>query len=242
MNHHLRVVQEAAEHRIAVNPHEPVKDTGLRRTYPNWVSREGARGAEYDAWAVPKNDPGHVPELIFTRMLSGPMDYTSGVFSLEGRGATEPDIPSTLARQLAFYIAIYSPIQMVADLPENIVAYPQALDFVQRVGVDWYESLLLDGAVGEYAVIARQVREGETWFVGGVTDEQPRDVTITLDFLYADTEYVATIWEDGEGADGMGEDRHAMNVREVTVRQGDTLDVHMARAGGFVIEIALSGE
>lgn len=237
VNHHLRVVQEAAEHRIAMNPHEPVKDTGLRRTYPNWVSREGARGAEYDAWAAPKNGPDHVPELIFTRMLSGPMDYTPGVFSLEGRGATEPDIPSTLARQLAFYVAIYSPIQMVADLPENIAAYPRALDFVQRVGVDWHDSRLLDGAVGEFAVIARQVREGETWFVGGVTDDQPRDVTITLDFLYPDTEYVATIWEDGEGADGLGEDRHAMNVREVTVRQGDTLDLHMARAGGFAIEI-----
>ncbi len=242
VNHHLRVVQEAAEHRIAVNPHEPVKDTGLRRTYPNWVSREGARGAEYDAWAVPKNDPGHVPELIFTRLLSGPMDYTSGVFSLEGRGATEPDIPSTLARQLAFYIAIYSPIQMVADLPENIVAYPQALDFVQRVGVDWHESLLLDGAVGEYAVIARQVRDSETWFVGGVTDDRPRDASFALDFLDPGTEYVATIWEDGEGADGMGDDRHAMNVRTVTVRQSDTLDLYMARAGGFAVEIAPASE
>lgn len=242
VNHHLRVVQEAAEHRIAVNPHEPIKDTGLRRTYPNWVSREGARGAEYDAWAVPKNDPAHVPELIFTRMLSGPMDYTPGVFSLEGRGANSPDLPSTLARQLAFYVAIYSPIQMVADLPENIAAYPHALDFVQRVGVDWEDSRLLDGAVGEFAVIARQVREDDAWFVGGVTDDQPRDITITLDFLDAETEYVATIWEDGEGADGLGEDRHAMNVREVTVRQGDTLDMHMARAGGIAIEIALSGE
>ncbi|VVT20627.1 glycoside hydrolase family 97 protein [Erythrobacter sp. EC-HK427] len=242
VNHHLRVVQVAAEHRIAVNPHEPIKDTGLRRTYPNWVSREGARGAEYDAWGVPKNGPDHVPELIFTRMLSGPMDYTSGVFSLEGRGATAPDIPSTLARQLAFYIAIYSPIQMVADTPENLEAHPEALDFARRVGVDWHESMLLEGAVGEYAVIARQVREGETWFVGGVTDDQPRDVTIDLGFLYTDTEYVATIWEDGEGADGLGDNRHAMNVRTVTVRQGDTLDVHMARAGGFAIEIALSGE
>ena len=242
VNHHLRVVQVAADHHIAVNPHEPVKDTGLRRTYPNWVSREGARGAEYDAWAVPKNDPGHVPELIFTRLLSGPMDYTPGVFSLEGRGATAPDIPSTLARQLAFYVAIYSPIQMVADLPENIEAYPQALDFVQRVAVDWYDSRLLEGAVGEYAVIARQAREGDAWFVGGVTDETPRDVTIALDFLYPDTEYAATIWEDGEGADGMGDNRHAMNVRTVTVRQGDTITTRMARAGGFAIELKYSGE
>ncbi|MBH5322006.1 glycoside hydrolase family 97 protein [Aurantiacibacter sediminis] len=242
VNHHLRVVREAAEHQIAMNPHEPIKDTGLRRTYPNWVSREGARGAEYDAWAVPKNDPGHVPELIFTRMLSGPFDYTPGVFSLEGRGATEPDIPSTLARQLSFYITIYSPIQMVADIPENIAAYPRALDFVQRVGVDWHESLLLDGAVGEFAVIARQVRDSETWFVGGVTDDQQREATFALDFLDEGTQYVATIWEDGEGADGMGDDRHAMNVRTHTVTRGDSLTVQMARAGGFAIEIAPVGE
>ena len=242
VNHHLRVVKEAAEHRIAVNPHEPVKDTGLRRTYPNWVSREGARGAEYDAWAEPKNGPDHVPELIFTRMLSGPMDYTSGVFSLEGRGAMSPDIPSTLARQLAFYIAIYSPIQMVADLPENIEAYPDALDFVKRVPVDWSESKLLAGSVGEYAVIARQDRGSDAWYLGGVTDDQPRAVSIPLDFLYGNTEYVARIWEDGPGADGLGEDRHAMTVREVTVRKGDTLDLAMARAGGFAVEIKFSGE
>ncbi len=242
VNHHLRVVQEAAEHHIAMNPHEPVKDTGLRRTYPNWVSREGARGAEYDAWSVPKNGPDHVPELIFTRMLSGPMDYTPGVFSLAGRGATSPDIPSTLARQLAFYVAIYSPIQMVADLPENIAAYPAALDFVQRVAVDWEDSRLLHGAVGDYAVIARQVRDGDSWYIGGVTDDQPRDTIITLDFLDPGTEYVATIWEDGEAADGLGDNRHAMNVRVVTVRQGDTLDAHMGRAGGFAIEVAVSAE
>ena len=242
VNHHLRVVQVAAKNRVAVNPHEPVKDTGLRRTYPNWVSREGARGAEYDAWAVPKNDPGHVPELIYTRMLSGPFDYTPGVFSLKGRGASEPDIPSTLARQLAFYVTIYSPIQMIADLPENIAAYPQALDFVKRVPVDWYDTKLIDGAVGEYAVIARQDRESDAWYVGGVTDETPRAVSIPLDFLHGDTEYVARIWEDGEGADGMGKDRHAMNVREVIVRKGDRLDVAMARAGGFAIEIKFTGE
>jgi alpha-glucosidase len=242
VNHHLRVVKEAAQHRIAVNPHEPVKDTGLRRTYPNWVSREGARGAEYDAWASPKNGPDHVPELIFTRLLSGPMDYTPGVFSLKGRDASEPDLPSTLARQLAFYVAIYSPIQMVADLPENIAAFPQALDFVKRVAVDWHDSRLIEGAVGEYAVIARQAREGEAWYLGGVTDDSPRKVSIPLDFLSSDTEYVARIWEDGAGADGLGKDRHAMNVREITVRRGDTLQVAMARAGGFAIEIKSAGE
>ncbi|TIX51729.1 glycoside hydrolase family 97 protein [Alteraurantiacibacter aquimixticola] len=242
VQHHLRVVRIAADHHIAVNPHEPVKDTGLRRTYPNWVSREGARGAEYDAWGVPKNGPDHVPEMIFTRLLSGPMDYTPGVFSLRGRGAEAPDIPSTLARQLAFYVAIYSPIQMVADLPENIAAYPEALDWVQRVPADWSESRLLDGAVGEYAVIARRDRNSQGWYIGGVTDAEARDATVALDFLDPGTAYVATIWEDGETADGLGEDRHALDVRSYTVTSTDTLTLHMARAGGFAIELAPAGE
>ncbi len=236
-NHHLKVVREAAEHRIAVNPHEPIKDTGLRRTYPNWVSREGARGAEYDAWAVPKNDPGHVPELIFTRMLSGPMDYTSGVFSLEGRGAAAPDIPSTLARQLAFYIAIYSPIQMVADLPENLIKYPRALDFTKRVPADWSESLLLGGAVGEFAIIARKDRASDSWWVGGVTDHTSRRVDVPLDFLDTSRLYRMTVWKDGDSADGLGDDRHAMIVETTTVTTESQVAIDIARAGGFAVEL-----
>lgn len=236
VRHHLKVVEEAAEHQIAVNPHEPIKDTGLRRTYPNWVSREGARGAEYDAWAEPKNDPGHVPELIFTRLLAGPMDYTPGVFSLEGRGATSPDLPSTLARQLAFYVTIYSPIQMVADLPDNLVRYPRALDFVKRVPADWAESMLVDGKVGEYAVIARRDRDTSNWYVGAVTDSAEREVEVPLSFLEPGTNYAATIWRDGATADGLGDDRHAIEVETITVSSDQTLDLRIAPAGGFAIE------
>lgn len=235
--HHLKVVETAARHKIAVNPHEPIKDTGLRRTYPNWVAREGARGAEYDAWGVPKNLPDHVPTLVWTRMLAGPFDYTPGVFSLAGRGATSPDIPSTLARQLAFYVVIYSPIQMVADLPENLEKWPRALDFVKRVPVDWAETRVLDGAIGEYAVIARKDRASANWYVGGVTDANARPQTIKLDFLDEARRYTATVWRDGEGADGLGTDRHAMTVETRRVRRGDTLDVPMARAGGFAVEL-----
>ncbi len=236
--HHLKVVKEAAARKIAMNPHEPIKDTGLRRTYPNWVSREGARGAEYDAWAVPKNQPDHVPTMVWTRMLSGPMDYTSGVFSLEGRGAEGPDIPSTLARQLAFYVVIYSPIQMVADLPENLAKYPRALDFVKRVPADWSETKLLDGAIGEYAVLARKDRNSNNWYMGGVTDENARTVSIDLRFLESGQSYTATIWRDGESADGLGADRHAMKVETLSVSSAQTLDIDMARAGGFAVEIA----
>lgn len=236
VRHHLKVVEAAARHRIAINPHEPVKDTGLRRTWPNWVSREGARGAEYDAWGVPKNGPDHVPELIFTRLLSGPMDYTPGVFSLAGRGAAKPDIPSTLARQLAYYVAIYSPIQMAADLPENLARYPRALDFVKRVPVDWAESKLIAGAVGEFAVIARKDRGSEAWYLGGVTDHAARTADFALDFLEPDRTYAVTVWKDGSDADGLGENRHAMDVATLRLRSTDRLTVAMARAGGFAVE------
>ena len=236
VRHHLKVVEAAARHGIAVNPHEPVKDTGLRRTWPNWVSREGARGAEYDAWGAPKNGPDHVPELIFTRLLSGPMDYTPGVFSLAGRGADKPDIPSTLARQLAFYVAIYSPIQMAADLPENLARYPRALDFVKRVPVDWAESKLIEGAVGEFAVIARKDRNSGAWYVGGVTDAKARTVDFALDFLDPGREYAVTVWQDGAAADGLGENRHAMDVATHGLRSTERMTIAMARAGGFAIE------
>lgn len=236
--HHLKVVEAAARHKIAVNPHEPIKDTGLRRTYPNWVSREGARGAEYDAWGSPKNLPDHVPTMLFTRMLAGPFDYTPGVFSLKGRGADAADIPSTLARQLAFYVVIYSPIQMAADLPENLEAYPEALDFVKRVPADWTQSKLLLGEVGKYAVMARQDRNSQNWYVGGVTDSEKRMVEVKLDFLDPDQEYIASVWQDGPDADGLGEDRTAMMTYVIRVGARDIIQVDMARAGGFAMELA----
>ncbi|WP_423142388.1 glycoside hydrolase family 97 protein [Parablastomonas sp. CN1-191] len=237
VQHHMHVVEVAAKHHIAVNPHEPVKDTGLRRTYPNWVSREGARGAEYDAWGVPKNPPSHVPTLIFTRLLSGPMDYTPGVLSLEGRGGTP--IPSTLARQLAYYIAIYSPIQMAADLPANLAKYPRELAFIEQVPADWAESLMLDASIGEYAVIARKDRKSAAWYIGGVTDDKPRAPSVALDFLDKGRSYTATIWRDGDGADGLGDQsakhRIVIETRKLTSR--DTLAIPMAAAGGYAVAL-----
>ena len=231
--HHLKVVEVAAKHKIAVNPHEPIKDTGLRRTYPNWVSREGARGMEYQAWGVPKNPPEHVPTLVFTRMLSGPMDYTPGVFSLTGRDGGP--IPSTLARQLALYLVLYSPIQMAADLPENLEKWPQALGFVKLVPTDWSDTRTILGEIGEYVVTARKDRKNENWFVGGVTDSNARTTKVPLNFLDADKKYIAKIWRDGDGADGLGKDQHAMIVEQKSVTSVDSLDIAIARAGGFAI-------
>ena len=237
VQHHLAVALAAAKYHVAIDAHEPVKDTGLRRTYPNLVAREGARGAEYDAWGVPKNPPSHVPTLVFTRLLSGPMDYTPGVLSLAGRGNTP--IPSTIARQLAYYVVIYSPLQMAADTIENLAKYPQELKFIEQVPVDWSDSIMLDGAIGEHAVIARKDRHSDAWYVGGVTDDKARTANLTLDFLDPNRSYTATIYRDGDGADGLGDQavKHRIAIGTRTVRKGEKLAVPMARAGGFAISL-----
>ena len=201
--HHLRVVEEAAKRHIAVNPHEPIKDTGLRRTYPNWVAREGARGMEYNAWGDPPNPPEHEVNLVFTRMLAGPMDYTPGVLSLTG--ANGKRIQSTIAKQLALYVVIYSPIQMAADLPENYARFPKPFQFIKDVPVDWAETRVLNGEVGDYVTIARKDRDSET----GISEPSPMSsrarLNVPLDFLDAGRRYYATIYRDGENAGFAGD-------------------------------------
>jgi alpha-glucosidase len=230
--HHLAVVQAAARHRIAVNAHEPIKDTGLRRTYPNWIAREGARGMEYAAWGNPKNPPSHEPTLVFTRMLSGPMDFTPGIVSLMGRG--QSPIPSTLARQLALYVVLYSPVQMVADLPENYARQPKAFQFIKDVAVDWEQTRVLNGEVGSFATIARQVRGGEEWFLGSVTDESGRLLDVPLSFLDPGRTYVAQIYRDGDGAHWRDAPfDFAVETRDVT--SADTLRLRLAAGGGQAI-------
>ena len=237
VQHHMKVVETAAKYHIAINAHEPIKDTGLRRTYPNWIDREGARGMEYNAWAKFGNGPSHEPTLVYTRMLSGPMDYTPGVLSLEGSNGNE--LASTLGKQLGLYLAIYSPIQMVADFPEKLARYPRELDFISRVPADWAESHLVDGSVGESAVFARKDRNSASWYVGGINDATPRISTVKLSFLDPQRTYTATIYRDGEGADGLGrqELKHRITIETRTVRKGDVLSIWMARAGGFAMEM-----
>jgi alpha-glucosidase len=233
--HHLKVVTEAAERHITVNPHEPIKDSGLRRTYPNWVSREGQRGMEYNAWGVPKNPPRYDTELFFTRLMAGPMDYTPGIVSLKGRGGT--DILSTLARQLALYVVVYSPIAMAPDLQENYEAEPVAFQFIKQVPVDWNETRVLSGTIGDEVVVARQDRGSADWYVGGVTDEQARDTEVRLGFLTAGKRYTATIYRDGPTAE-MGAKGKDMVVEKRDVRSGDTIRLRMAPGGGFAIRLA----
>jgi alpha-glucosidase len=233
--HHLKVVEEAAKRRISINPHEPIKDTGLRRTYPNWVSREGARGMEYNAWGNPPNPPEHEVNLVFTRMLSGPMDYTPGVLSL--RGANGLRIQSTVARQLALYVVLYSPVQMAADLPENYAKHARAFQFIKDVPVDWAQTRVLNGEVGDFVTMARQDRNGGDWYLGAITDEEPRTFSVPLDFLDEGRTYHATIYRDGKGA-GYDADGHALAIETRPVSRHDHLRLELAPGGGQAIRIA----
>ncbi|MEX0342277.1 MAG: glycoside hydrolase family 97 catalytic domain-containing protein, partial [Erythrobacter sp.] len=232
--HHLHVVTEAAKRQIAMNPHEPVKDTGLRRTYPNWVSREGARGMEFSAWGVPPNGPDHVPTMVFTRMLSGPMDYTPGILSLEGRGQS---LQMTMARALAEYVLVYSPIQMVADLPEHYAEHPEPFQFIKDVPADWAESHILEAEVGDYVVTARKDRNSEEWYLGGGTDADPRETSIALDFLDQAKTYRAEIYRDAETSHFEGPTRFDIVIEDRTVTAGDSLDLRMAPGGGFAVRL-----
>jgi alpha-glucosidase len=235
VNHHLNVVKAAARYRIAINPHEPVKDTGLRRTYPNWVAREGARGMEYNAWGQFANGPDHEPTLIYTRMLSGPMDFTPGILSLKGNGDVK--LASTLAKQLGLYLAIYSPIQMAADFLENLEAHPKELDFISKVPADWSESRLLAGEVGDYAIFARKDRNSADWYVGGVNDGTARTIEARFDMLDAGKNYTATIYRDGEGATYLTDARSRITVEIKRVKKGDVLPIWLAPGGGLAIRL-----
>lgn len=241
VRHQLRVLEEAARRKISINTHEPVKDTGLRRTYPNWLTREGARGQEFAVWGQLPNPPDHIPMLAFTRMLAGPLDFTPGLFDLafEARGA-QRRVSSTLARQLALYVVLYSPIHMVPDLFENYEKYPDAFQFIVDVPTDWEESIALAGAVGEFVVMARRERAGDDWYIGAVTDEQRRVLTVPLGFLDDDRAYIATIYADGEDAD-WASNSHDYAISEKGVGRKTVLSLKLAAGGGAAVRIRPAG-
>ncbi|MGB3394597.1 MAG: glycoside hydrolase family 97 protein [Stenotrophomonas sp.] len=231
-NHHLRVLQQAAARHIAINSHEPIKDTGLRRTYPNWVSREGARGMEFAAWGNPPNPPEHEATLAFTRMLAGPMDFTPGIVSLKGRNGQL--LRSTLAKQLALYVVLYSPVQMVADLPEHYAQHPDAFQFIKDVAVDWEESHVLNGEIGEYVTFARKARGSDEWFLGSVGDDHPHALDTSLSFLEPGRRYRAEIYRDGD--DAHWQDNPFAFTRETRqVGNNDRITLKLAPGGGAAI-------
>ncbi|MEJ2128182.1 MAG: glycoside hydrolase family 97 protein [Woeseiaceae bacterium] len=235
VNHFERVLREAAKRKLSINTHEPVKATGLRRTYPNWISREGARGQEYNAgWSAP-NPPDHTVMLAFTRMLGGPMDYTPGIFDLTHHGGdSEFRVQTTLMHQLALYVVLYSPVQMAADLPENYSRYPDAFRFIRDVPTDWEESIALAGEVGEYVVFARKERGGEDWYLGGISGEEAHSVPVALDFLDRNISYAATVYRDGADAD-WATNPYAYSVEQVPVDNTQSLTLDMAAGGGVAI-------
>ena len=235
VNHYARVVQTAAKYHVSIDSHEPVKDTGIRRTYPNWVAREGGRGMEYNAWPG-KNPPEHEVNLVFTQLLGGPMDFTPGIVSLKGQG--DSDLQSTLAKQLALYVVLYSPVVMLADTPENYAQYPAVMPFLRAVPTDWTDTRVLNGEVGDYVTIARKDRRNDDWYLGAIGDEEARQSTVTLDFLDAGKTYTAEIYRDGPGADYRTTARHALAVERRSVRKGDTLTIALAPGGGEAIRFA----
>ncbi|MCK5326917.1 MAG: glycoside hydrolase family 97 catalytic domain-containing protein, partial [Woeseiaceae bacterium] len=237
VNHFIRVLEEAAKRKISINTHEPVKATGLRRTYPNWISREGARGQEYNAaWSLP-NPPEHNVILPYTRLLGGPMDFTPGIFDLMHQGPeSEFRVQSTLAHQLALYVVLYSPIQMAADLPKNYEQRLDAFQFIKDVPTDWEESVALAGEIGDYVVFARKERSGQDWFVGAITDEHARSVNVPLSFLSGDQRYVATIYRDGDEAH-WDSNPYDYVIEQKVINNNDTLELRLAAGGGAAIRI-----
>jgi len=232
-NHYLTVVKEAAKRHIMIDSHEPIKDTGLRRTYPNWLAREGSRGQEYNAFGIPVNPPEHETNLVFTRMLGGPMDFTPGVFDLKH---IRPccSVPTTLMKQLALYVVLYSPVTMAADRIEAYAARPDAFRFIEDVPTDWAETHVLNAEVGDYVTIARKDRRSDDWYLGSITDENGRWLSVSLGFLDPGRRYRAEIYRDGPTAhwDTQPYD-YVIESRDVT--STEQMQLRLAPGGGEAI-------
>ena len=245
VRHYRTVIEKAAQHRIALDVHEPIHDTGERRTYPNMMSREGARGQEYNAWGGEGgNPPEHETILFFTRLLAGPMDFTPGVFDIlieRGTGGGRPRRPeesrirTTLAKQLALYVVLYSPLQMAADLPENYERQP-AFQFIRDVAVDWDTTRVLAGKIGDYVVVARRERNAPSWFIGAITDEEARTFDVPLSFLTPGRRYVAEIYADGPGANWLTNPL-PVTISRRPVTRATVLHLSLVRGGGTAIRI-----
>lgn len=232
VNYYRFVLKKALEHHLTVNFHEPIKDTGERRTFPNMMSREGARGQEYDAWSD-GNPPSHMCTLPFTRLLAGPMDFTPGIFDLETKQGYGRKVHSTLAKQLSYYITIYSPIQMLADLPENYKDHP-AFTFLQEVPTDWEDTKVLNGEIGEYVTIARKDRHSDDWFLGSMTNEKSRSFSFDLSFLPKGVDYMAEVYSDASGTtwenNPMG-----LAISKLKVNSETKLPAELGAGGGMAI-------
>ena len=241
VRHYRKVIETAAKYHIMMDVHEPIHDTGERRTYPNMMSREGARGQEYNAWSGEGgNPPEHETNLYFTRLLAGPMDFTPGIFDLliergtgRPRRIEESHPRTTLAKQLALYVVIYSPLQMAADLPENYEGKP-AFQFIRDVAVDWETSKTIDGRIGDYVIVARKAKNSDDWFLGAITDEEGRTFNVPLNFLTAGRKYTAEVYADAAGAN-WATNPLAISISKKTVDSNTNLSVVLAPGGGQAV-------
>jgi glucan 1,4-alpha-glucosidase len=239
VQHYERVAAKTAQYHIMLDAHEPVRPTGLQRTYPNWMACEAARGNEYNAWSI-GNLPEHETILPFTRILGGPMDYTPGIFKIkmsEYNPEKKEQVHTTLTKQLALYVTMYSPLQMAADLPENYEAHMDAFQFIKDVAVDWDDTKVLDAEPGDYIIMARKAKGKDSWFVGAITDENARSFTEGLDFLDAGKKYVATVYRDADNA-SWNDNPEAYVIEKFIVGSKTKMKLKLAPGGGTAISLA----
>lgn len=236
VNHYNRVAEKAAQYKIMVNSHEAVRPTGLCRTYPNWIAQESARGTEFESFNGIR--PDHQTILPFTRLMGGPMDYTPGIFEgdLSVYGSNKAKLGTTLVKQLALYVTMYSPLQMAADLYQNYEKYPDAFRFIKDVAVDWDRTYILEAEPGDYITIARKVKGKNEWYVGGITDENSREALIDFSFLPKGKKYQAVIYADGKKADWRTNPKEYV-IETRTVSHKTKLRQELAPSGGVAISI-----
>ncbi|MGF2413050.1 MAG: glycoside hydrolase family 97 protein, partial [Ferruginibacter sp.] len=238
VKHYLRAIEKAAGYQIMVDQHEPVRPTGLHRTYPNYLACEAARGNEFNAWSA-GNPPDHETILPFTRLMGGPMDYTPGIFKIKMSfydTAKKEQVHTTLAKQLALYVTMYSPLQMAADLPENYETHLDAFQFIKDVAVDWDDTKILEAEPGDYISTARKAKGKNSWFIGAITDENSRTAVLALNFLDAGTKYIATIYRDADNAHWKN-NPEAYLIERFAVDATTVLKLKLAAGGGGAVSL-----
>ena len=236
-NHYLYAVKKAADKGIMVNAHEAVRPTGICRTYPNLIGNESARGTEYESFGG--NNVDHTTILPFTRLMGGPMDYTPGIFEMDCskmNPGNHSRVRSTLARQLALYVTMYSPLQMAADIPENYERFMDAFQFIKDVPVDWDETIYLEAEPGDFLTIARRGKGTNDWYIGCTTDEHGHDSELSFDFLEAGKKYIATIYADAKNA-SWDKNPQAYTITKKTITNKSKLKLHAASGGGYAISV-----
>ena len=237
VDHANYVAEKAADYKIMIDSHAAPRPTGLCRTYPNWLAQVSARGGEYESMGG--NPPSHTCILPFTRLKGGPMDYTPGLFetrlSTYNEGKTGQAM-TTLARQLALYLTMPSPIQMACDLPQNYERFADAFQFIEDVPVDWQDSKYLEAEPMRYITVARKDKHSDDWYLGAITDDKARSTAVSLDFLTPGEKYEATVYEDAPGADWK-DNPQAYRIRKLKVNNRSRLKLQLAPGGGTAVSI-----